>query len=397
MIKASGISYALLGLSACAYVALAYFIPKGNFTQLLLLYTLLFACYVYIINQKIATRHGIVAAILLRLLFLFATPAFIHRFEFPDHHSLYPPLAQAIGWLATRTTAYTPAGDIILMRIVVLLAETGSIWLLLRLVRKTALSDKHVFLYALNPLVILELAGNLHLEALMIFFLLLTLYLLTYQRCLAAGISFGAAVATKFLPLLLLPFILSRIGTRNFLLFSVALLGSLLLFFSPLLLQHSLQDLLSGWRFYLQAPAFNASFYYLLRWMLKLFTDAGHVQAVGPILAFISFVSILSLAKVKKLSSVRRMVGYMAAAVTIYLLLSSAVQPWHITPLIALTAISHFRYAVVWSGLIILAYAAPGRHEDITLVIVEYALVFLWLFVELYLYRRHQWHHNLKD
>ncbi len=441
--KGTTISYILLCLSAIGYAALAYFTPREQFTQLLLLYTVLFAFYVYTINQKIPVWHGITAAILLRLVLLAAVPnlsddyfrfvwdgrltaagispylhlpsyyigtgapavpgislALYEQLNSPSYFSVYPPLLQAVFWLAAGIAGGNMFASIVVMRIVLLLAETGSILLLLRILRKMGLSDKHVFLYALNPLVIIELTGNLHFEALLIFFLLLTFYLLFYQRHLLAGVAFGAAVATKLLPLMFLPFVLRRLGWQKFLLFLCALLLTVVLLFYPLVSQEIILNILQSINLYFLRFEFNASFYYLLRWLGFALTGTNWIYVLGPLLSCITLLLILALASSKRLGSLRRMAGYMAAALTIYLLLSTTVHPWYITTLVALTAMSNFRYAIVWSGLAILSYAAyrtASYEENLGLVALEYTVVFFWLLVELHLYRQHRRLQNLKD
>lgn len=441
--KGSAIPYSLLCLSAIGYAALAYYTPREQFTQLVLLYTFLFSCYVYVINQKLNIWHGITAAILLRLVLLMAAPnlsddyyrfiwdgrllaagfnpylhlpsyfidsdtpavpgisaALYEQLNSPNYYSVYPPIAQGIFWLAEFLSGGSMLGSIVVMRLVILLAETGSTLLLLRLLRKMGLSDKHVLLYALNPLVILELTGNLHFEALLIFFLLLAAYLLLYQRHLLAGVAFGAAVASKLLPLMFLPFVLRRLGWQKFLLFLGALLLAVGLLFYPLLSREVIWNILQSIDLYFQSFEFNASFYYLLRWLGYRLTGTNWIYIIGPLLSSITLLLILALATSKRLGSLRRMTGYMAAALTLYLLLSTTVHPWYLTTLIALTAMSNFRYAVVWSGLAILSYAAyqtADYKENLVLVTLEYTIVFLWLLVELYLYRRHRRLQNLKD
>src|SRR5690606_13819507 len=80
----------------------------------------------------------------------------------PEMYSWNLPVSQALFWLASEIAPQSISGNIIGIRVVILLSELGSILLLLRLVRKMALPDNYSLLYALNPLVILELTGNLH-------------------------------------------------------------------------------------------------------------------------------------------------------------------------------------------------------------------------------------------
>jgi alpha-1,6-mannosyltransferase len=88
----------------------------------------------------------------------------------------------------------------------------------------------------------------------------------------------------------------------------------------------------------------------------------------------------------------------MAVSLTVYLFLSTTIHPWYITTLVALTAMSHFRYAAVWSGLSLMSYAAyrtSSYTENLWLVALEYSMVSLWLLAELYLYRQQKKYANL--
>jgi predicted membrane-bound dolichyl-phosphate-mannose-protein mannosyltransferase len=246
--------------------------------------------------------------------------------------------------------------------------------------------------------VILELTGNLHFEALLIFFLLLALYALFYQRTAWAGVAFGLAVGVKLIPLMFLPFVWRRLGLKQFLLFGATLVLTLAAVFYPLISMDELRHIGQSIDLYFRKFEFNASVYYLLRWLGFRISGYNQIAIIGPLLSVATVATILSMALVKKLASTRRLMGYMAAALAIYLFLATTVHPWYITTLLALTTVSHFRFAVVWSGLAILTYAAyraSTYHENLLLVSLEYAVVFLWLLVELYLYRQRKRHLNL--
>jgi len=441
MTKRNTLGYAALAVSALAYLALGYATPRTAFPQLLLLYSLVFAAYVYLLNRRFPLWHGIGAAMLFRLLFLFAVPALsddFYRFVWdgrllaaglnpylylpsflagadgpqvpgitaalyqqlnsPGYYSVYPPVTQAFFWLSVQLSPDSLLGSIVVMRLVVIAAEAGTILLLLRLLRKMALPERHVLLYALNPLVILELTGNLHPEALLIFFLLLSLYQLIYQRLLPAGAAFGLAVSAKLLPLMFLPLLLRKLSLKRFLLFGGAVLAAIVATFLPLFSVEVVQHIFRSLNLYFQKFEFNAGMYYLLRWLGFRLTGYNQITLLGPLLSLTTFIVIVALSTVKKLGSIRRLSGYMAAALTVYLFLATTVHPWYLATLVALTALSHFRYAVVWSGLAMLTYATyrtTPYHEDLGLVALEYSIVFLWLLVELYFYRRRRRNANL--
>ncbi|WP_266204749.1 glycosyltransferase 87 family protein [Pontibacter kalidii] len=439
--KSNPLGYAALAVSAAAYAALAYATPRTSFAQLLLLYAVVFVAYLYVTNQRFSLRHGMAAALLFRCIFLFATPAlsddyfrfvwdgrllaagvnpylylpeFLMQPEAPQvpgitqelfaqlnsqsYYSVYPPVSQAVFWLAAQLSPQSIQGSVVVMRLILLLAEAGSILLLWRLLRKMGLPEKHVLLYALNPLVIIELVGNLHFEALMIFFLLLALYQLFYHRLVWSGFAFGLAIGTKLLPLMFLPFLLRKLGLRQFILYGSVVLITVMAQFAPLVNLQLLHNILQSLDLYLTRFEFNASIYYLLRWLGFRLMGYNTIAILGPLLSLATLVVILSMASVKKLGSVRRLAGYMAAALTVYLLLSTTVHPWYLTTLLALTVMSHFRFAITWSGLAILTYAAyrtPTYQEDTLLLALEYILVFMWLGVEVYLYRQRRRHANL--
>jgi alpha-1,6-mannosyltransferase len=435
-------AYVLLALSVAVYAALGYATPRENFTQLVLLFGTCFAIYVYVVNQRLPVWHGIAAAIVFRLIFLVATPllsddffrfiwdgrllaaginpylylpgyfvqegativsgineALFRQLNSPEYYSVYPPVAQAVFWLSVKLSPESITGSIVVIRVVILLAEVLNILLLLRLLRKTGLPDGYVLLYALNPLVILELTGNLHFEALMIFFVLLGLYQLFFQRVVWAGCALGLAIGVKLLPLLFLPFMWRKLGFKRFLYFLTAVGLTLLALSLPLINSEVITHLAKSISLYFQRFEFNASVYYLLRWFGIQLTGYNQIAVIGPFLSVVTFIVVVSLAAVKKLASVKRLVGYMAAALTVYLVLATTVHPWYITTLVALTAASLFRFAMAWSGLAIFSYAAyrtSSYHEDTALITLEYTLVLLWLLVELYLYRQRRKHANLK-
>ena len=436
------LTYSLLVLSSCLYMALGYTTERTDFSQLLLLFALCFAAYVYLLNQRFPVWLGIGAAIVFRLLLLFAIPAlsddyfrfiwdgrllvaginpYLHlpsyfmaantpevagiskelfqQLNSPEYYSVYPPVAQFIFWLGTVVSPASVIGSMVIMRAVLIIAEIGSIFLLQKLLRKTGVSNKHVLIYALNPLVILEITGNLHFEGLMIFFILLSLYLLVYHKVFLAGCAMGLAVGVKLLPLLFMPFIWRKSGTRQFLIYAAATLITLIIIAFPLITPDVIANIFQSINLYFQRFEFNASIYYILRWIGTTIIGYNPIAVIGPLLSLVTFLVIVALALSKKIGSVKRTMGFMAAALTLYLFMATTVHPWYITTLVALTAVSHFRFAILWSGLAIVSYAAyrtPAYSEDTALITIEYTLIFIWLLTELYLYRQRYKTANLK-
>jgi len=137
----------------------------------------------------------------------------------PDYHSVYPPVLQAIFSISTRFTDTTNV-SIIIMRLFIVATEIGTLFLILGLLKAFGFNESKLLMYALNPLVIIELTGNLHFEALMIFFSLLTIYLLSKSKSAIAFISLAFAVAVKLNPLIFFPLFARRLGLKKTFLFS---------------------------------------------------------------------------------------------------------------------------------------------------------------------------------
>ncbi len=72
-----------------------------------------------------------------------------------------------------------------------------------------------MLLYALNPLVIVELTGNVHFEALMIVFLLAFLLALHRNQVRRAALFLALSAGVKLLPVLFLPLVLARKGWKT--------------------------------------------------------------------------------------------------------------------------------------------------------------------------------------
>lgn len=100
----------------------------------------------------------------------------------PEYYSVYPPVLQFVFGLSAQLAENNPLAFVIILRSFVLVAEFGSMVLIWRLLKAWRVDERNLMLYALNPLVIIEFTGNLHGEVFMVFFLLLSLFMLSNYR-----------------------------------------------------------------------------------------------------------------------------------------------------------------------------------------------------------------------
>ena len=101
------------------------------------------------------------------------------------------------------------------MKIALVLCDLLTIWVLLRWLAQTGRSRWLALAYAWNPLVILEIAHSGHIDALGALCIALSAWMLSTGRGMRAAIAFVLAVATKLLPIVLVPLYWRRVRLRD--------------------------------------------------------------------------------------------------------------------------------------------------------------------------------------
>ncbi|GGG42858.1 hypothetical protein [Hymenobacter glacieicola] len=411
----------LLAGSAALYGVLAYATPRTEFGQLLGILLLAFGLYGWAMRAGLPLRQGLVAALVLRLLWLPALPALsddYHRFRWdgllvaqgvnpyqfrpdellkptgplpaqlaaelyprlnsPHYYSVYPPVCQAAFGAAARLFPTSALGFVVVLRLLILGAELGTALLLLALLRRFNLPAQQALWYLLNPLVLVELTGNLHFEALVVCLLLLLLWLATRGQVARAGAALALAVATKLLPLLVLPLLVRRLDWGQLLRFLSVLAIGLLVLFAPFLSIELFRNIGRSLTLYFRNFEFNASVYYLLRAAGQWYKGYNDIARIGPALACATAVGSLLLAARERQPAWATLPRALLLLLTLYFLLATTVHPWYITPLIALGVFTRLHYPVAWSGLAVLSYSAyrtSAYTENLWVVGLEYGLL----------------------
>ncbi|MFN0201553.1 MAG: hypothetical protein ACKVTZ_08530 [Bacteroidia bacterium] len=215
------------------------------------------------------------------------TQALFERLNSPQYYSVYPPVCQAVFGLAAALFPNNLLAEIVCMKAFILLAEAGSLFFLYKLLQQNHFPLKNVLHYALNPLAIVELTGNLHFEAFMIVGILGALYFLQSQQPYKGGLFFAIAVCSKLLPLMILPFFIRKMGMKQGILWTGFVLLLCLLAFAPFYHAQMLPHFLQSTRLYFQSFEFNASIYYLAReigYWIWGYNIIGIVGKIFPIL-----------------------------------------------------------------------------------------------------------------
>jgi hypothetical protein len=430
--KQSGNSFLLAGLlllSALAYYMLAYEISRENFEHVFSLFSLLFAFYFicYKTFSQTHFRHLVIAGILFRTLLLFSIPNLsddVYRFIWdgrlaanginpfghlpaeiiqtevvsgidatlyeqlnsPTYYSIYPPLLQVMFWAAAKVFPENVYGAIIFFKFVIILFEFGNSILLRKLLKKLSLPKHLSLLYILNPLVIIELSGNVHFEGVMIFFVLLSFLLLFTDKWKASAICLGLGIATKLLPILFLPLIIKKVGLKKGLLYAAIAGTTTLLLFALLFDFAAIQNAAKSVDLFFRKFEFNASIYYIVRWIGTLIMGYNLINYAGPVLSLIAAVIIVFLSFKTTLKNEATFIMRALFIMTVFFLFATTVHPWYICMPAALAVFTPFRYAFIWSFTATLSYAAYQYNpvqENLWLIGGGYVLMFsyaLWEF-----------------
>lgn len=298
----------------------------------------------------------------------------IHLFNLlnsPTTYTVYPPIPQYINLVAAWLFPRDTLGAVVVMRIFTYLAEGILIFFLIKLL-KGENKDKRLFiLYALNPLVIIELSGNLHHEALLLAFLVGAIYFYQKSKLIPAGVLFALSVASKLLPLMFLPIILLR--RRNNLQFLLAFLLTSLILFYPLVDSSFITGMANSLKLYYQRFEFNAGLYYLARALGYSLYGYNAIAIIGK-LFFLASVGLILYFSVRFYTTKKDLPIAFTYLYLVFAILSIILHPWYILLMVAMAPLSNLKFPIVWSFLIFftyLGYSATAFTENYWVVASE--------------------------
>ena len=303
-----------------------------------------------------------------------------------SHYSNYPPINQLCFALAALFAKTSILGSVIVLRIIIIGADLGILYFGKKLLEKLNLPAKNIFWYFLNPFIIIELTGNLHFEGVMLFFIIWSLYMLDKKRWVLAAILLGVSVSVKLLPLLFLPLFykylapegLFKKGFWKMKKFYWVTLTTIVITFAPFASKTFISNFSATIGLWFQSFEFNASIYYIIRWIGFQAVGWNIIATVGLILPMVVFICIVLLAVFRKYNTTQKLITGMLLAVSIYFLLATTVHPWYIATPVLLSVFTKYKFPLLWSFMICFSYAAYGANgfnENLLLIALEYSVV----------------------
>lgn len=421
-------------LSCILYYIFAFHFERTEFTKLVVLFIgLLVLCFKIVQFEKLNLKFILVTGIIFRIIFLVTIPNLsqdFYRFIWdgelvsnfinpylnipndlildpnlvidnakelltgmgelsPKFHSNYPPLNQLIFAVAALLGGKSILGAVIVMRILIILADIGIVYFGRKLLRKLNKSPHLIFWYFLNPLVIMELTGNLHFEGVMLFFFVWSLYLLSMNNWKLAAVVYACSISIKLVPLLFLPLFLTHFKFKK----SVAFYSIVGLSILALLLPFYASEFIANYSktvgLWFSNFEFNSSIYNVIKTIGVNYFDAKPwelIKTYGKLTPIITILTVLAFTFFRKNDNLSTLISSMLWILTIYYFISPTVHPWYIIFLVVLTCFTNYRYALVWSATVILsywAYSDPNYVEHLGILTIEYLLVFSFMIYEL--------------
>lgn len=297
----------------------------------------------------------------------------------PNYYSVYPPVMQAIFWIATKLSLGNFNAAIVIMKAFQFLAEIGTIIAATRLLKKWPFENKNILLYAANPLIIIELCGNLHFEGVMIVFLVLSLLQLTNKKFILSALFLSLSISTKLIPLLFLPFLFRYLGLRKGLTYVMTTVVITILIFWPFIDLVLISHIFNSIELYFQHFEFNASVYYIIRSIGYAIKGYNIISVAGVLLPFLFIITTIILFFSQRAKERDALFHRMFWILTIYFIFALVVHPWYISTLLILSIFTQYRFPVMWTLLIgctYITYHYTPYQENLLVVSIEYFVVF---------------------
>ena len=266
-----------------------------------------------------------------------------HRLNSAPYFTVYPPVSQAIFLLGALLYDQGWVYSHYAVKLIFVLMELLAVFIAARIVE-----PRWILLYALNPLVLLETAGQAHTESALLLLLVLTVYWARTGRGRMASVALALAGWVKLYPFVLFPFLWRRFRWNG--IWPGAAVAVLIAL--PYAAPYVMGNVLASLDLYARLFEFNGGFYYAIKKVFALVTGEDWSKQIGPALrlCFLAGLPVIYVLDSKLKWPIAR-----AFLVTIglYLVLATTVHPWYLLSLLLLSVLlSRASWHWYWLGLL---------------------------------------------
>ena len=284
-------------------------------------------------------------------------------------------------------------GFIIALRMILISFDLLFVFFAKKILVDLQKEPKVLFWYILNPLCILEITGNLHLEGVMIALFIMGFYFLMKHKFILSALSLSLSITTKLMSLIFIPILVTHLIVnfkspthyKTILAYGFWLILFISIqfafFYNPTFI-NNFTETLSLW---FGKFEFNASIFYVVRWVGYQTVGWNIIQTYGQYMPIV-FIIIFLVLIFKMKTSPSKMLEFFMWMLIIYYLLSTTVHPWYILFPLALSVFTNYNFIYFWSFLILTSYYAytfPQVKESILFLTIEYVVVLLFMIYEI--------------
>ncbi len=403
---------------------LGYFLPHGNFPQQIGFFVI--GCAGFWIYLKNDFSNIFIIGLLLRLTLIASTPllsddyirflwdgyltneginplnfkpsdldflaqkndfanSLFKRLTSQNSYSTYTPLSQWIFYFSASTNSIL--GGIISLRIILIGFEIATYFALKQILQRYQINEKKIIFYWVNPLVIIELTGNLNTEGIFLFFLVTALLSFSKMQDFKGGLLLSLSFCSNILSVIFLPLILLKGGKHRFFKLLLGFLPLSILVFFPFLNSNIpygyYQNIIESF----QNEAFNASLFAIKDLFNFEILGFKGSQVYEQILFLCSVLIMLIISWRFRYRNRKRLFTGITLIISTFFFLSPSVSPSYITIPLALSLFTHLTFPIIWSGLVFLTYSyyddsLPNLLKS-GLIFMEYTVVFGFLYRDL--------------
>ena len=266
--------------------------------------------------------------------------------------TIYPPLM-----LMVFAAADYVSHSFISMKSLFLLFDILSIFLLLRFLGAMGKSSVNVLIYAWSPLILISFAARGHGDSLQIFLVILALYLCAIRKNLRSVVSIGLAAMSKFVFIIIAPFMVSTLIRGKRLKYVIALLSVMALLYLPYV--GAGKGLFSTLFHFGTQYHFNDSAHFLI------FCLSIGSPLVSKIITVIIFGSVLLLLYKKYLNThfveqdINRndsIIRFSFLSIGAFLILAPTLHPWYLTWIVPFLCFNKNRAWLILTGTVVFYY-----------------------------------------
>ena len=412
-------------LLLCFEIHLLYFVKQSDFSALLLDYTGLFIVYCFLLyscKEKLSNKFLFSFFFATRVVGLCAFPLLsddIYRFWWdgyfnlqgfnpfqykpnelialhpeylqdasiksiyshlnsPEYYSVYPAICQFLFLIAAKISSTNIALFAIVLKVIFTAIDFIIVIYLNKLLETFNKSNHSSLLYILNPLILIEIHGNLHFEILILLGLCLSLYFLFQNSFFKSGLWLGVSIIGKLTSGIFAPLILLYLAIKNKKSAVLFCIATAIIFLSFLIYPGKYySNFLQSIRLYFKQFEFNSFLFrplYQFNFNANFHELNAHLGQLLSSLFMAVFVFLL-------ISFIRKKIDFFQAlwlSLFMYLICSASIHPWYISTLILLGTFCFPISTLAWSFLIVVSYA---KYNTVTFPYLGNFIFFEYMFV----------------